>query len=406
MFFMTLSNITMLVTYLLLGRYLGCLLVGGATLRTFIYYAYAKYNKKPELIFVVIFEIYFVLISLLLRNDNKDLFMLVNLCLLTYTTWQNNMTIFRIGYILSCILLITYDISVQAYVTSISEIIMLVFTITTLIKHLRINKITDFVNHFYNTIAPIYQIDIKKNDDRQYVFSSYIDDYYNNFCYLKSPGDVASNLTEIKKEFTYLKRKPAVLFQSIEDNNILEIEEFSKNHELLFHNCWMKYRTNYQSKVKKCQFEEQISCRPASEDDALDLLNIFKLAFLDSPIDETYKYSQAYYEKYQEILKNRNLKDLHIQPYIAYYKGQAIAELFIYTSQINAYICQISTLKEYRRKGVASGLISYAIQDQIKCGSENFYVVINKNTILENFFMKNNFEEICDSFCYDLNSIS
>lgn len=401
MLFMTLSNISMLVTYLLLGRYLGCLLVGGATLRTFIYFAYAKFNKRPQLIFVIFFEIYFVLLSLFLWKDFKDLFMLANLCLLTYTTWQNNMAVFRIGYIFSSVFLITYDIGVGAYVGCISEVIMLVVSVWALIKFDYLNKINDLVEHFYSTIAPTYEMQIKKNGNVEYFISSNINDEYNNFCYLKSPEDFEQNVQEIKKEFELVERKPVVYFQSIENSNINEIMAFSKSHKLLFHDCWMKLKTGYQSKTKKCLLENVIF-RPANEDDAQALLYVFNAGFVDCSENEVYKYSKGYYDKYKKVFEDRTLKKYNIHPYIAYWENQPISVLFVYVNGTNAYICQITTLEKYRRKGVASSLIRYSIQEQRKHGIENFYLVTEKYTFLETFYMKNNFEEVSQGFCFDI----
>ena len=42
MFWFFLSNITLLITYFLLGRMLGSVLVAGAAIRTIIYYYYSK----------------------------------------------------------------------------------------------------------------------------------------------------------------------------------------------------------------------------------------------------------------------------------------------------------------------------------------------------------------------------
>lgn len=401
MLFMTLSNISMFATYLLLGRHLGCLLVGGGILRTLIYFLYAKFNKKPQLVFVIFFEIYVVLLSLFLWKDFTDLFMIANLCLITYTTWQDNMAVFRIGYIASSVFLITYDISVGAYVGCVSEVIMLLVSVWALVKYDYINRIKDIVEHFYSTIAPTYEMQFKQNGNAKYIICHNINDEYNNFCYLKSPKDAEENLQEIKKTFELEGRRPAVYFQSVANENINEIVAFSKTHKLLFHDCWMKLKTGYRNKTKKCQLKG-VSFRLADERDAKDLLYVFKAGFVDCSGNDVYKYSNDYYVQYKKVMENKALKEHNIYPYIGYYENQPICVLFIYVNGTNAYLCQITTLEKFRRNGVASNLINYSIQNQRKRGIENFYLVTEKYTFLETFYLKNNFEEVSQGFCFDI----
>lgn len=403
MILLTLTNISMLTTYVLLGRYLGCLLVGGATLRTFIYFIYAKFNKKPQLIFAIFFEVYFVVISLFLWKDFSDLFMLANLCLLTYTTWQNNMSIFRIGYIFSSIFLITYDIFVGAYVGSVSEVILLVASIWALIKYGYINKVNDIVTFFYTTISPAYNIDITKTNDVCFIVSSKIKDEFNNFGYLINPLDFDNKLEEIKNTLTSLNRKPAVYLQTVNNQNINFIVQQTKKYKLIFHDCWMRLRTGHQVKKIKCLIEDVIF-RPATENDAKELLYVFDAGFITCGENEVYKYSQEYYDKYKEILETKTLNEKHIFPYIAFDGDKPIAVLFVYVNGSNAFICQVTTLERYRRRRVASNLISYCIKDQRTKGVEDFYLVTEKYTFLETFYMKNNFEEISQGFCLDINT--
>ena len=340
----------MLTTYILLGRYLGCLLVGGATLRTFIYFLYAKFNKKPHIILVIFFEIYFVVISLFLWKDYSDLFMLANLCLLTYTTWQNNMTTFRVGYIFSCIFLITYDIFVGAYVSIISEVIMLVSSVYTLIKYSYLNKIKDIVLHFYTTLSPTYDITINQKHDTYYVTSPIIKDKFNNFCYLKNPMDVDECLEDVRTSLTQSNRTPAVYFQSVNKENINFIVNQTKNHKLLYHDCWMKWRTGYKTAKIKCMLEDVIF-RPATEEDAEDLLYVFDAGFISCSDNEVYKYPHEYLDQYKKILEEKSLKEKNICPYIAYYKNEPISVLFLYVKGAKLIFVRLQRLKNIEGEG-------------------------------------------------------
>lgn len=131
----TISNITVLFTYLLLGRFLGSLLVLGAALRTTVYYFYSRKEKKVPLALLVVFEIYFIVLSIILWQDIMDLFLLINLCLVSFTTWQDNMKILRLGYVVSSLLVITYSAGVGAYLNILTESLFLLANCFSLYKY-------------------------------------------------------------------------------------------------------------------------------------------------------------------------------------------------------------------------------------------------------------------------------
>lgn len=135
MWWLFLANCTMLSTYLLLGRFLGALLLLGAVARSVVYLRYSQKNKNPALFVLLIFESYFVVMTILLWTDVVDLLMLVNLMVLTYATWQTNMQVLRVGYLTSSVLLFFYDIIVGAYVGILSKLFLFSFSIVSMVKN-------------------------------------------------------------------------------------------------------------------------------------------------------------------------------------------------------------------------------------------------------------------------------
>lgn len=402
MIWFTISNISMLVTYLLLGRFLPCLLVAGAALRTIIYFFYAKYNKKPQLILIIFFEIYFIAVSIFLWKDYVDILMLANLCLVSYTTWQNNMTVLRVGYVLSGIFLITYDAFVGAYVDIASQAVLLISAIISIIRLDCLNKIKDIVLHFYKTIRPTYEMTVEKkgNDEYYTIYSKIVNDEYNNFAYFDSLDNLEENICNANKEMIALDRRPAIYLQSKDNENINQIMGYVKGHKLLFHDTWMKLKNGYNTHPKKCLLENVVY-KKAGVNDYDDAVKVFKEGFVNVSGNDVYKLTNDYVEKYEKQAKTKTFEANNITPYIAYHENKPIGVLFMYTNGANAYLCQITTLKEYRRLGVASGLIRFSIKDKKKQGVEDFYLVTEKYTFLETFYLKNNFEEISQGFCID-----
>ena len=396
----TISNISMIVTYALLERYLSIILVAIATIRTIVYYIYAYKNLKPNTLVVVSFEIVFVLVCMFLWTDYVDLLMLINLCMLAYTTWQDNMKILRIGYLISAILLIAYNLLVGAYVSSISEIILLVFSILVIIKYDIKNKIDNVVLDFYTTISKTYEIDIKDNENYISVFSNKIKDVFNNFIYVKNPLEYKKDIEIYENYLIELNRKPAIYFESVDNENIQTIMEIANKNVMLYHDVWMKLRTGYNTRHKKCLLEN-LEFKECDATYKKDILHLFDKGFIHFNSKNIYKYEEKYLQNYEEKLDNEYLIENHIVPYMAFYNNVPICLLFIYRHGTNAYICQITTLEQYRRKGVASALIRYAIQCERKNNIEDFYLVTEKYTFLETFYLKNNFVEISQGICIE-----
>lgn len=140
MIWMSATNVVLIATYILCGSLLGGLLCVGALVRTLVYFYFNKTNKRPQLIILVLFEIYYIVMSLLMWESPVDLFVLINLVVVTYTSWQDNIIILRLGYVVSSVLLICYDIILGAYMTVLSELAMLVSVVIALFKYAKATK--------------------------------------------------------------------------------------------------------------------------------------------------------------------------------------------------------------------------------------------------------------------------
>lgn len=401
MIWFTLCNFSMMTTYALLNRWLSLILVGIASIRTFVYYVWAYKNLKPNIFVMASFEIVFVITAIVLWKDYLDLLMLINLCMLSYTTWQDNMKILRIGYLISAILLIAYNAFVGAYVGIVSEVILLITSIISIVKYDVKNKISDIVIFFYSTIAPFYRITIDENEQRAAIVSQAIDDEFNNFVYVKNPLEYKKQISFVKKTMKENNRKPAMYFQSKDNNNIQFIMETSREYKLLFRDVWMKLRDGANTVIKKCLLDN-LTVKEVDEKYKKDIIYIFKEGFIHQSGDAIYKFDTDYITNYENYLTNENLKKFSSIPYLAFYNDKPIALLFLFKNGTNALLCQITTLKKYRRLGVATMLINKVIDCERRKGIDSFYLVTEKYTYIESFYLKNNFVEVSQGVCIDI----
>lgn len=123
MLFCMIYNILTLISYLLLGKYLGCILVGTLTLKSFVYYIFALKKLKPNIFVLLFFEISILVISIVFWNSLVDLLMIANSLINTYFSWQDNVILLKSSVIVCACLLVLYDIFVGAYAYIISEVL-------------------------------------------------------------------------------------------------------------------------------------------------------------------------------------------------------------------------------------------------------------------------------------------
>ena len=141
MLFCMIYNILTLITYLLLGKYLGCILVGVLTLKSLVYYLFALKKLKPNIFVLIFFEVAIVVISIIFWDSWVDVFMIANSVINTYFSWQDNVVYLKISVVVCACLLVLYDIFVGAYSYIVSEVLYGGTALVSLIIKLKQNSI-------------------------------------------------------------------------------------------------------------------------------------------------------------------------------------------------------------------------------------------------------------------------
>lgn len=368
----TVTNVSMLATYALLGRWLSTILVALATIRTIVYYIYAVKNLKPNMYVFVGFEVLFIVVTMLLWKDYFDLLMLANLSMLAYTTWQDDMKVLRAGYLVSAILLIIYNILVKAYVGVISEAVLLVSSIISVIKFDIKNKVKDIVLCFYQTISSTYKTTIKEKEDYAFITSKSIKDEFNNFAYIKKCdfANFENFKKPICKKFKEKNQESVFYFLSKQGENIQQIAEIARQNQRLFNDTWMKLRSGYNPRRKICQLN--IECKPVNEEWGEDLLYVFTKGFVHQSGDAIYKYDEEYATIYQQVLKEKKLKQHHITPYAAFLDGKMISVLFAYHNGTTFFFARLPPWKNIAVKVWLQNLFLMPLTLNAKMAQESF----------------------------------
>lgn len=152
----TICNIACVFMFLVFDRYASMWVSVVATLRTLALGIYAFKQKKPNVIYFILFEVAFVVCTIIFWQDALDLFMLFAMLFVGYGSWQENITVLRITYIVSKILYIVYYAIIGAYISLASNVIFLISEITCFIYYCLLKRQT-----------PILQVIFKKGDNQE-----------------------------------------------------------------------------------------------------------------------------------------------------------------------------------------------------------------------------------------------
>ena len=404
------TNVTMIATYILCGSLLGGLLVAGALVRTIVYFYYSKSNRKPEPIVMIMFELYYIIMAIIFWNNVIDLLMVVNLVVVTYTSWQSDVRTLRFGYIFSSALLIPYDILLGAYTTSISELIMLISVIYSLLKYAQVTKSSKVVaQRCFSANMNFWGSNVEKHEDYDMVYSTKVDrtPFY-NFGILKNHDKIFETILEIKKECKDKKVKE-VAYLPFDGNNY---DRYASDAHMLqmffpieFHDVWMKLIDGFNLNNTKCKIQD-VEYKEVDESHINEIIEVYikgyhAKASLDDLDDN---------EKTQvENLKKLNLTDVvdgyKVSAYIAYYNNNPISLVVMLSNNIESFITKVSTVPIFRRKHVASSLMQYGINKQRMKGIQEIILCTDKYSSNEKFYAFNSFVEFGQAFALNVSDI-
>ena len=143
----SLNNLILSFMYLFFKRYASAVVCVVAMLRTIIFGIYAYKKLKPNVWWLVTFEILFVLATILVWQDWFDLLLLFTFIFMCYGSWQDDQLILRITYIVGYTLATIYKAIIGAYISMGVEIMSLIFTIFCLIYYCILNIKTPIIEN-------------------------------------------------------------------------------------------------------------------------------------------------------------------------------------------------------------------------------------------------------------------
>jgi len=250
---------------------------------------------------------------------------------------------------------------------------------------------------YYDTLKNMYVDDICDYKDFILVKSNIIDDGIWNFiCNIKNNSyDGIIELFENSKHL-FVNRVPRIYFLSNQlDNKILS--RLSENYNLYCKDSWF---CTYISKLD-LDYKSSLTLDIRISNNKDDIIDTIMKGFSTGDPNEPYgdlspTYREALESKFN--LKTKNVETLH---YVAYYQNKPIS---IATASINnedAYLNNVTTLKEFKGNGVAKELLSFLIKDLKNRNVKEIIFATETDEYTEKFYKKLGFEVVEYGYCFE-----
>lgn len=146
MLYYTIDNVLSVIMYFSFNRITTAIICIVATIRTFIFMFYSLKKLKPNIIWLIVFEISFVITTILTWQDALDLLPLVAILSSGYGSWQDNPAILRVSYIINNGSYVIYNAVIGAYISMVFKIITFLSSVFCFVYYCLLKKETPILD--------------------------------------------------------------------------------------------------------------------------------------------------------------------------------------------------------------------------------------------------------------------
>ena len=131
----TINSIVLVVMFLAFDRITAAAISAVGAIRMAIYMIHALKKMKPNLVWLIIFEIGFVVSTIITWQDALDLMPMFAMLSSGFGSWQDNQYVLRISFMINGVLYVIYEAIIGAYISMSVEAINFVCTIISFIYY-------------------------------------------------------------------------------------------------------------------------------------------------------------------------------------------------------------------------------------------------------------------------------
>ena len=234
--------------------------------------------------------------------------------------------------------------------------------------------------------------DVIKSDNYDIYYSDVIEDEYWNYAYLKSGEDLKKTIKEVNSKMKQINRKPVIYITSNIMNEKMKQDIKELKLSLVYTDCWMCLENLNEFKTYKSSIDFSIYKVDKN------LQNTFVKAVMDgfsgdNPDDPYDKLPEGYKISIERSYKNNWSDNIKIINYLGMKNNEPISTATVIYNQDNAVLYNITTLKDFQRKGFCKQMMYYILNELNKLKIKEICLQTEKGYYTEEVYRKIGFKE-------------
>ncbi len=262
-----------------------------------------------------------------------------------------------------------------------------------------IQNFKPYFEQYYEALKNMYIDEIVFADYYKLMKSNIIDDGIWNFVYdlkAKDYKDFVKIFNQCKPLF---KNRVPRFYILKSDDNVKHLEQLKKDFNIYCEDSWFftplsKLNLEYKAKI---DVNVEIS------NNKQEIVNCIMEGFsTHDPNDPYGNLSPTYRESLNKKLFDNNAKYSTIH-YVAKHNGKVVSIAGITIVGINAFLNNVTTLKEYKGKGISKEILSFIVREIKNKRIQNIIFATETGTYTENYYKKLGFKIVDYGYCFEEN---
>lgn len=258
-------------------------------------------------------------------------------------------------------------------------------------------KFNDKFINYYKALKNMYVDNVEKKDEYTFISSNIIDDGIWTFiCNLK-----AGKVGEVKKLFEssknlFIDRVPRFYILSDEINEAV-LGELKQQYNVYCEDSWFCTNLN----LIDLNYKAKISLDVKLCDNKEDIIETIMKGFSTGDPNDPYGDLSPTYREALEVNFGKENDGFKSKHFVAYYKGKPISIATITHNQEIAYLNNVTTLKEFKGKGVAKEVLTNCIKYLKETGVSEIMFATETGEYTENFYKNLGFKVVNYGYCFE-----
>ena len=250
---------------------------------------------------------------------------------------------------------------------------------------------------YYKALKNMYVDNVEKKDEYTFISSNIIDDGIWTFvCDLKANAIDEINLVFNSSKNKFINRVPRFYILADEINKSL-LSELKQQYNVYCEDSWF---------CSKCcdlelNFNSKIDITVKICEDKSDIIETIMKGFSTGDPNDPYGDLSPTYREALEVnfgKENDGFKSIH---FVAYHKEEPISVATITHNQEIAYLNNVTTLKEFKGKGVAKEVLTNCIKYLKEIGVSEIMFATETGEYTEIFYKNLGFKVVNYGYCFE-----